>query len=139
MIGEKVILRVRMSAADAHYAGDIVAGATMLKYFGDVNTELAIRHDGDEGLFRAYDSVEFLAPVYVGDYIEYHGWIESKGNTSRKINLEAYKVIELARDPNLASSAANVLKEPILVGRASGTIIIPKDFQRGAQDPKFNS
>jgi len=137
MIGEKVVLRVRMSAKDAYYAGELVNGAKMLEYFGDVNTELAIRNDGDEGLFRAYDSVEFLAPVYAGDYIEYHGWIESKGNTSRKVKLEAYKVIELARGPNLASSAANVLEKPILVGRASGTIIVTKDCQRGPQDPKF--
>ena len=34
----------------------------MLALFGDVATELLIRHDGDEGLFRAYDAVEFLAP-----------------------------------------------------------------------------
>ena len=49
--------------------------------FGDVATELCIRHDGDEGLFRAYDSVEFLAPVYAGDFIEAEGEIVSVGNT----------------------------------------------------------
>ena len=38
-----------------------------------------IRHDGDEGLFRAYDSVEFLAPVYAGDYIEAEGEIVEVG------------------------------------------------------------
>ncbi|MGI6486694.1 MAG: 3-aminobutyryl-CoA ammonia lyase [Thermoanaerobacterales bacterium] len=137
MIGEKVVLRVRMSASDAHYAGELVNGSKILDYFGDVATELSIRHDGDESLFRAYDSVEFLAPVYAGDFIEYHGWIESVGKTSRKMKFEAYKVIELARDPNLEISAANVLKEPLLVGRASGTLIVPADRQRGPQDPKF--
>jgi len=35
-----------------------------------VATELLIRRDGDEGLFRAYDNLEFLAPVYAGDFIE---------------------------------------------------------------------
>jgi 3-aminobutyryl-CoA ammonia-lyase len=137
MIGEKVILRVRMSEKDAHYAGGLVNGSRMLDYFGDVATELCIRHDGDESLFRAYDSVEFLAPVYAGDFIEYHGWIESVGKASRKMKFEAYKVIELARDPNLPESAANVLKEPVLVGRASGTLVVPLDKQRGPQDPKF--
>ena len=28
--------------------------------------QLAMRYDGDEGLFRAYESVEFLAPLYAG-------------------------------------------------------------------------
>jgi len=68
---QPVTLRLRMSQADAHYGGNLVDGARMLALFGDVATELLIRNDGDEGLFRAYDSVEFLAPVYAGDYIDY--------------------------------------------------------------------
>lgn len=59
-------LRVRMSAKDAHYGGNLVDGAHMLHLFGDVATELLIKADGDEGLFCAYDNVEFLAPVYAG-------------------------------------------------------------------------
>lgn len=55
-------LRVRMSAKDAHYGGNLVDGAHMLHLFGDVATELLIRCDGDEGLFCAYDNIEFLAP-----------------------------------------------------------------------------
>ena len=47
-----------MSQNDAHYAGDLVDGAHIMKLFGDVATELTIRVDGDEGLLRAYDSVE---------------------------------------------------------------------------------
>lgn len=139
MIGEKVVLRVRMSAGDAHYAGELVNGSKILDFFGDVATELCIRFDGDESLFKAYDSVEFMAPVYAGDFMEYHGWIESVGNTSRKMKFEAYKVIELARDPKLAISAANVLKKPLLVGKASGVLIVKKEFQRGPQDPKFKA
>ena len=50
------VIRVRMSAHDAHYGGNLVDGARMLQLFGDVGTELSIRLDGDEGLFRAYDN-----------------------------------------------------------------------------------
>lgn len=64
----KTMLRLRMSSQDAHYGGKLVDGARILALFGDVATELLIRRDGDEGLFRAYDSVEFLAPVYAGDF-----------------------------------------------------------------------
>ena len=81
----QVTIRVRMSAHDAHYGGNLVDGAKMLELFGDVATELLIRRDGDEGLFCAYDMVEFKAPVYAGDYIEATGEIVSEGNTSRKM------------------------------------------------------
>ena len=57
------MIRMRMSLHDAHYAGNLVDGAKMLNLFGDVATELLIRHDGDEGLFAGYEKVEFLAPV----------------------------------------------------------------------------
>src|SRR4051794_1187527 len=81
----EVILRLRMSGHDGHYAGGLVDGARMLQLFGDVATELLIRYDGDEGLFRAYESIEFLAPVYSGDYIEALGRIVQVGKTSRKM------------------------------------------------------
>jgi hypothetical protein len=63
------MIRLRMGSHDAHYAGHLVDGAKMLQLFGDVATELLIRSDGDEGLFVAYDKVEFLAGAG-GDYIK---------------------------------------------------------------------
>ncbi|MGI5906881.1 MAG: hotdog fold domain-containing protein [Candidatus Pararuminococcus gallinarum] len=137
MIGEKVILRVRMSASEAHYAGELVNGSHILDFWGDVGTELAIRLHGDESLFLGYENVRFTAPVYAGDFMEYHGWIEKAGNTSLTCKFEAYKYITLPRDPELAISAANVLAEPVLCATATGTLVVKKEFQRGAQDPKF--
>ncbi|MDP3436095.1 MAG: hotdog domain-containing protein [Bacteroidales bacterium] len=125
---QKAMIRVRMSSHDAHYGGNLVDGAKMLQLFGDVATELLIREDGDEGLFRAYDNVEFLAPVYAGDYIEATGEIVSSGNTSRKMLFTASKVI-IPR-PDISPSAADILNEPILVCKASGTCVTPKDCQR---------
>jgi 3-aminobutyryl-CoA ammonia-lyase len=113
----------------AHYAGDLVDGAHMLKLFGDVATELLIRHDGDEGLFRAYDSVEFLAPVKAGDYIEAVGKITKVGNSSRRMEFVARKVIELAGDAAQPGRAV-VLDPPVDVCRASGTCVVPVEFQR---------
>ena len=124
----KSTIRVRMSAKDAHYGGNLVDGAHMLHLFGDVATELLIQRDGDEGLFKAYDMVEFIAPVYAGDFIEATGEIVSEGNTSRKMVFEARKVI--APRPDISDSAADVLAEPIVVCRASGTCVTPKKCQR---------
>ena len=124
----KSTIRLRMSAHDAHYGGELVDGARMLGLFGDVATELLIINDGDEGLFKAYDSVEFLAPVHAGDFIEATGEIVSVGNTSRKMVFEARKVITPRTDIN--DSACDVLEEPVVVWRARGTCVVLKDRQR---------
>ncbi len=78
-MSKEATLRMRMSARDAHYGGNVVPGAKMLEIFGDLITDLAIQQDGDEGLFRSYDSVDFLAPVYSGDFIEANPIIISNG------------------------------------------------------------
>jgi 3-aminobutyryl-CoA ammonia-lyase len=124
----KATIRVRMSLRDAHYGGNLVDGAAMLALFGDVATELLIRHDGDEGLFKAYEAVEFFAPVFAGDFIEATGEIIHAGNSSRKMEFEARKVI--APRPDISESACDVLEEPIVVCRAVGTCVVPKRKQR---------
>jgi 3-aminobutyryl-CoA ammonia-lyase len=127
-MGEKALVRVRMSQADAHYGGNLVDGARMLQLFGDVATELLIRLDGDEGLFRAYDQVEFLAPVHAGDYVEATGEIIRVGSTSRAMRFEARKVV--VPRPDVSDSAAEVLAEPVVVCRATGTCVVPREKQR---------
>jgi 3-keto-5-aminohexanoate cleavage enzyme len=132
MIGSKTFVRVRMSAHDAHYAGELVDGARMLALFGDAATELLVRLDGDEGLFRAYEEVEFLAPVFAGDFIEAVAELLEVGGTSRKIRFEARKYITGVRGggASLAPSSADVLSEPVVVARAVGTCVVPKALQR---------
>ncbi|GMQ79942.1 MAG: 3-aminobutyryl-CoA ammonia-lyase [Thermodesulfobacteriota bacterium] len=124
----KTKLKVRMSAQDAHYSGNLVDGAKILSLFGDAATELLIRHDGDEGLFRAYSSVEFLEPVHAGDFIEVSAKIVKVGDTSREMEFEAWKIITIA--PELGETAAKVFEKPVLVCKASGTCVTPKERQR---------
>ena len=125
-------LRIRMSSRDVHYAGNLVDGARILNIFGDLATELTIIYDGDEGLLRAYDKIEFLAPVYSGDFIEATGKITKVGKTSRRISFEAYKVITPTNieDNATAESACNVLSSPILVAKAIGTSVVTQEKQR---------
>lgn len=122
------MLRVRMSHKDAHYGGSLVDGAHLNHLFGDVATELLIKCDGDEGLFLRYDETEFLAPTYAGDYLEVYGEIYEMGNTSRKMKFEARKVV--AARPDISPSAADFLDEPIVVARAKGICVTPKEMQR---------
>ena len=123
------LIRLRLGQEDAHYGGNLVAGATQLKIVGDLITELAMRYDGDEGLFRAYESVEFLAPLYAGD------WIEARGQHRQRRQLQPPLRVRDPQDrrgasPTSASSAAEFLDEPILTLKAVGTTVVPKDHQR---------
>jgi 3-aminobutyryl-CoA ammonia-lyase len=120
-------LRLRVGSEDAHY-GTIAAGAFVMQLFGDLATEITVRRDGDEGLLRAYESVEFLNPVRPGDFLECRATLVREGTTSRTFEAEAWKVITTRQD--IAESAADVLDERILVAKATGTTVVGKDLQR---------
>jgi 3-aminobutyryl-CoA ammonia-lyase len=124
----KTLLRLRVGAEQAHYGGGLVDGAFVLKLFGDAATELLVRHDGDEGLFRAYSAVEFLSPVGAGDYLEVEAELTRVGKTSREMRFEARKVITAAASDS--SSAARLLDPPLVVARATGTCVVPLERQR---------
>jgi 3-aminobutyryl-CoA ammonia-lyase len=121
-------IRRRLGSEDAHYGGNLVAGATQLEIIGDLITELAMRYDGDEGLFRAYDSVEFLAPLYAGDWIEAKGRIVRVGNSSRTCEFEVWKIGGPKND--ISESAAEFFDQPVMVCRAVGTTVVMEDHQR---------
>lgn len=122
------LIRLRLGAEDAHYGGNLVAGARQMEILGDLATELAMRFDGDEGLLRAYESVEFLAPLYAGDWIEARGTIVEVGKTSRKCEFEIWKVGAARLD--VSASAAEFLAEPVQTLRAVGTTVVLKADQR---------
>ena len=100
----------------------------MLSLFGDLATELAILCDGDEGLLVGYESIEFLAPLYAGDFVEAVGRITRVGRSSRRMEFECRKVI--AARPDISDSAADVLEAPIIIGRAVGTTVVKAERQR---------
>jgi 3-aminobutyryl-CoA ammonia-lyase len=106
-----------------------VDGAHGLELFGDIVTELAVRTDGDEGLFAGYEKVEFLAPLYGGDFVRAKGTIVRMGNTSRTVDLEIWK--EIGARTDVSESAADVLDPPVLATRARGTYVVGRAHQRG--------
>jgi 3-aminobutyryl-CoA ammonia-lyase len=123
----EAFLRLRVGSEDAHY-GTIAAGAFVMELFGDLATELTVRRDGDEGLLRAYEQVEFLAPVRPGDFLECRARIIREGRTSRTFEAEARKVITTRQD--ISESAADVLEDPVIVARAVGTTVVGAALQR---------
>jgi 3-aminobutyryl-CoA ammonia-lyase len=127
-IGTRVVHRLRLSQAHAHYGGGLIAGAYLLELFGDVATELCVRSDGDEGLLAGYSSVEFVAPVYAGDFVEAVGEIVRTGTTSREMKFEVFRYARQLTD--ISDSAAEALDEPELLARATGTCVVRKHLQR---------
>ena len=121
--GLTVTQRRYVSAADAHYGGNLVDGAFVLALFGDVATEASIRMDADEGLFASYSDVQFRAPVLGGDVIETTATVVRVGRRSRELAFEARVVCRA--DPQRGPSASDVLDEPVVVVTARGTVVVP--------------
>jgi len=122
-LGLRVRHRRYIPYSHAHYGGSLVDGAYLLGLFGDVATEVCIRSDGDEGLFAAYDEVEFLAPVQAGDVVEVTATVTRVGRRSRSLALEA--AVLCRATPQRGTSAARVLPEPLVAVRATGTVVVP--------------
>lgn len=121
--GMTVTQRRYVSAADAHYGGNLVDGAYVLALFGDVATEACIRMDADEGLFASYSDVQFRAPVLGGDVIETTATVVRAGRRSRELEFVARVVCRA--DAERGPSASAVLDKPIVVVTARGTVVVP--------------
>ncbi|MEI8408750.1 hotdog domain-containing protein [Kribbella sp. CCNWLW201] len=122
-IGLSVTHRRYVPYSHAHYAGNLVDGAYVLGLFGDVATEVCIQADGDEGLFASYSDVQFLQPLRAGDVVEVTATITRVGNRSRELEFSA-SVVCRGR-PEVSESAAEVLAEPLVITRATGTVVVP--------------
>ncbi len=122
-LGLRVTHRRYVPASHAHYGGSLVDGAYVLGLFGDVATEVAIRMDGDEGLFAAYSDVQFRAPVLAGDVVEATATVVRVGRRSRELSFEARVVCRA--EPSRGPSASAVLAEPVVAVTATGTVVVP--------------
>ncbi len=123
-VGLKVTHPRDVAFSHAHYAGNLVDGAWGLGLFGDVATEMCIRTDGDEGLFASYSDVQFLAPVRAGDVVEVSATLTRIGSRSREL---AFVLMVVARGMagSTATSAAQILEQPIVATTATGTVVVP--------------
>lgn len=118
-------IRLRLGPADARYAGGLVPGSKAMEIFADLETEISLLEGGDEGLCAAYDSVEFLAPLHVGDFVEARARVVRRGRSSRKIEAELFRVASVD-----SSGRGGRLDAPQLAARASATIVVG-----GLRDP----
>jgi 3-aminobutyryl-CoA ammonia-lyase len=122
-VGVSVTHRRYVSYADAHYAGNLTAGAYVLGLFGDVATEVCIVTDGDEGLLASYADIQFRAPVRGGDIVEVTATVTRVGTRSRDLALQARIVAR--SNASKSESAAELLAEPIVATTARATVVVP--------------
>lgn len=116
---DEAMIRLRLAPSDARYAGRLVPGSKAMEVFADLETELALREGGDEGLCAAYESVEFTAPLRVGDFIEGIARVVDRGRRSRKVEARIYKVIGVDDEGTRID-----LVEPVLAATAVATIVV---------------
>jgi len=121
-------LRVRFGLLDTHYHNGLIPAAIILRSFADCSSEIGLRMDGVDGYLAAYESAEFLKPVYAGDYVEVRARVISKGNRSRRVAVEAHRVLE-HKEGTGGLSGAVVHDPPQLVGRAVMVSVKPRDAE----------
>lgn len=116
-------IRVRISPVDIRYMESIASGSKAMELFGDVETEIALRVFGNEGLCAGYENVSFLAPIASGDFVEARGVVVGRGRTSVKID------VELARHLSIAADGTATIHDPptpLAHGRA---VVVSADRQ----------
>ena len=114
---------------DSHYPDGVVSLGTITELFGMAGGKLAYLLDGDAGLMRAFDNVEFVAPAYQGDYLRVTARLLAVGRTSRRRSYEAH-VVARAHGIGSEPSHGALLDPPLLIARATGTSVTPLDKQR---------
>lgn len=125
--GATALIRLRLAPSDARYAPGIAAGSKAMEIFADLETELCLLEGGDEGLCAGYESVEFLAPLLVGDFIEARGKVVARGRSSRKIDIELFKIHSVDADGIKVPQDG-----PILAVRATVTVVVGKSVAERA-------
>jgi len=114
---------------DSHYPDGVISMGVITELFGMAGGKLSYMFDGDAGLARSYENLEFLAPAYQGDYVRVTVTMLSVGRTSRRRFYEAY-VVARAHGIGDKPSHGELLSEPILIARAVGTVVVPSGSQR---------
>ncbi len=114
---------------DSHYANQVVSLGIVTELLGMAGTKLAYMLDGDGGYMAKFDNLEFLAPVYQGDFVRVTARLTGVGNSSRRRSYEAY-VTARCHGIGTTPSHGEVLDPPLLVARATGITVTPLADQR---------
>ena len=116
---------IRVSSKDAHYAGELVDGAFVMRQFGDAVTFATARELGDEGLLAAYEHVDFKLPVHPGDFITIAVEEVSRSRLSRTFELAAIRIGKNAESPKRPSATCVSTDTGEIVATAIARSVVP--------------
>ena len=108
-----VTYRYRMSDRDVFYGGGVVNGARNITLMNDAANRLMAKIFGNSGRCVEVKKVRLYAPSRAGDYMEYIARANEIDGNRALIEVRAYKIIEVPKNPPFPSSI-DVLEEPEL-------------------------
>lgn len=109
----EMCMRYRMSERDAYYSGRVVNGARNVTLMGDCAARLLAKEYGNIGRCVAVPKCRLYAPVFPGDYMEFHTRIANTEGNKVTIEARCFKVACVPEDPPFESSA-DILEKPVL-------------------------
>ncbi len=120
-------LTVRVPEELAADRDGFMGGWWCVRQAADVLTLLASHLDGDSALLRRYNWVDFLRPVYSGEYLRFTGRLTRLGTSSRWCEVEAHRVVAVGVGPQM-----DVVDPPEKVFGAEVVFVVPLDRQRNS-------
>lgn len=109
----EMCMRYRMSERDAYYSGRVVNGARNVTIMGDCAARLMAKEYGNIGRCAAVPKCRLFAPVFPGDYIEYHARITEEEGKKVTMEVRCFKVACIPENPPFESSV-DILEKPEL-------------------------
>jgi 3-aminobutyryl-CoA ammonia-lyase len=102
-------------------------------------TELTTRLDGDGGILARYE-VDFVKPIYAGDFVTIAGEIVHIGNTSRIVEFTVERYIDgsnVVWDPDADPKFGEIelIDPPELAVKGRAVYVVPKQRQRKPLEP----
>lgn len=130
------VLSLKVTTADGANQEGIISVGRQFDFWGDAETEIMILNDGDESLCLGYNDVHFYEDIYVGDQVEFKATLVKKGNTSRTLKLETFKIATPAKRMGIDGSTDSHMyyyEEPKLIAEGNVILVVRKEVQRGRQ------
>lgn len=110
---QTVTFRYRMSNRDVFYLGGLINGARNITLMNDTAVRLMAKVFNNTGHCVEVKKIRLYTPSQAGDYMEYIARIKKIEGKRALIEVRAFKVIEVPKDPPFPSSI-DVLPEPVL-------------------------
>lgn len=110
---QTVTFRYRMSNRDVFYLGGLINGARNITLMNDTAVRLMAKVFNNTGHCVEVKKIRLYTPSQAGDYMEYIARIKKMEGKRALIEVRAFKVIEVPKDP-LFPSSIDVLPEPVL-------------------------